>query len=362
MSVEEGGKRMGGGEGAQQARASRRLREANTLWDLLDLKGADPGEAAARAQELAAAAGREWMAERGPALLSAAARKNLPKLVGLFVKAGAPADAVFNNSAPLGHAAMAGSVEALEALLEAGADPRVANAWGSTPLHSAAGFLGDPKTGRRAIEALLAAGADVNAVAQGGLSALSLAAAERNVEACEALSRAGADWGVVDEEGRSVFMRALASCNSGGLEQEGPRLCRLVELGASPRGVELSDWTPICFALDWEGRLGREWARALAAMGADPNERSSGGLTALAECLSLKNNVNGAQEALARVELLLELGGDPRIPDAKGRKPSDLQPPYGGVAAPLVRAWAEQAELSDAMGPIPALSKKGPRV
>lgn len=75
-----------------------------------------------------------------------------------------------DDATPLHYAAWKGHREAVEALLDAGADPNAQSAndhWGGTPLHAAA------HANQRAIaEMLLARGADANAVSGNGRTPL----------------------------------------------------------------------------------------------------------------------------------------------------------------------------------------------
>ena len=80
------------------------------------------------------------------------------------------------------NAAESDDVEAIDALIKAGADPNARNLAGNTALHAAAywGSVG-------AIRALLAAGAERNARNVYGATALDIAVRERRDDAADAL-------------------------------------------------------------------------------------------------------------------------------------------------------------------------------
>ena len=83
--------------------------------------------------------------------------------------------------------------------LEAGARVNARNSWGTTPLHWAAGYSGDPAI----IGALLAAGAEVNARDEDGGTPLHLAAKwSDNPAVIEVLLASGADPSAWDYEGK----------------------------------------------------------------------------------------------------------------------------------------------------------------
>ena len=126
------------------------------------------------------------------------------ELVLALLSAGAEIDARDNNGwTPLFYASAVGKVDAIRALLAAGADVTV-KATGAeaalTPLHHAA------SNGHElAVIALLDAGADVNARSELGNSSLHRAAARGHEGIVGALLHAGADRAVMDVQGRTPF-------------------------------------------------------------------------------------------------------------------------------------------------------------
>lgn len=101
-------------------------------------------------------------------------------------------------------------------------DPRscssVADIWGATPLHWAATFANI-----EAIQILLDAGANVNAVCKRGKSVLHWAVRTESLACCKILLDAGADVNIPDMEGVSVLMSFLGLAS-------GPDLGKIVDL------------------------------------------------------------------------------------------------------------------------------------
>jgi hypothetical protein len=109
-----------------------------------------------------------------------------------------PSGEVFQTTA-LHAAAVHGRPEAVRLLLDAGADPSLANGDGATPLIQAAG-TGHPEV----VRLLLARGAAVDAVDPGnGFAAFHYACFENQAECAEALVRAGCDVGLKDNDGHT---------------------------------------------------------------------------------------------------------------------------------------------------------------
>ena len=107
---------------------------------------------------------------------------------------------------PLHHAAQAGDIAAIEALLAGGANVNAkAEYYGATPLHDAAAH-GSPS----AVEALLAGGANVHAKNEGGATPLHVAAFPGSPSAIEALLAGGANVNAKTEDGRHAAPRGSA--------------------------------------------------------------------------------------------------------------------------------------------------------
>ena len=101
---------------------------------------------------------------------------------------------------PLHWSAMSGTIEAVTALLEAGADPKARSEYGFIPLHLAArSEIGE------AVTALLEAGANLESSDKRGWTPLHLAAMFGTDEAMTALLEAGADPNARDNDGNLPF-------------------------------------------------------------------------------------------------------------------------------------------------------------
>ena len=87
-----------------------------------------------------------------------------------------------------------GNIDAMCALVNAGADPNITDSWGNTGLH----LLVQGGSSKHILEAIIAHGADVNAVNNEGATALMLACETGQKDAVNILLRAGADTSIVD--------------------------------------------------------------------------------------------------------------------------------------------------------------------
>jgi ankyrin repeat protein len=214
-----------------------------------------------------------------------AVRSDDVETVRLLVRAGA--DVKLNNRygiTPLFLAALNGNATLVDVLLKAGADPNDTKPEGETVLMTAA-RAGNPD----AVKLLLSHGADVNAREQWlGETALMLAAAENHPQAIEALIDGGANLNA-----RSA-------------------LTNLPNLEWSPAGMSTTvfpkgGWTALMFAAQ-QGSL--DAARVLADHGVDLNLVDPDGTTALVFSV-----LNAHYDVAA---LLVERGADPNIADVTG--------------------------------------------
>ncbi|MGD1072279.1 MAG: ankyrin repeat domain-containing protein, partial [Bryobacteraceae bacterium] len=111
------------------------------------------------------------------------------------------------GNSPLMYAAALGSPESMRLLLDAGADPNLANQFGATPLMWCAGDAVK-------VRMLLAKGAQVNVRSKLGRTPLLVAATyDGSTEAARLLIEKGADVNAVDEGGGSVLEQAANSNN-----------------------------------------------------------------------------------------------------------------------------------------------------
>src|SRR5216684_363404 len=195
-----------------------------------------------------------------------------------------------SGSTALMHGAYAGSVEIIEALLDAGADVKASNSRRATALHWAISDSAKAKL-------LLMKGADVNAKTVDGRTPLHAAA----------LLPAGAP--VV------TLLLAVAA----GVENT--RL--LLDKGANPNAVSQTGATPLM------GTRSAEVVSLLVSRGADVKARSKRGETALADAAG-----RGDLEA---VKLLLDKGADVNAADYRGYTPLMQAAQYDRDSPEMIR-------------------------
>ncbi len=247
-----------------------------------------------------------------------AAHHDEPRIAKLLVDAKANAKAANRYGAtPLSLACTNGSAAMVELLLAAGADPNTRLKGGETPLMIAA------RTGKPGpVKALLARGADVNATERRGQTPLMWAAAEGNAEVVEALLQAGADLRprlpsgftplfFAVREGRTDVVRVLLKA---GADVNEAMQSRRSSGRAPARGT-----SPLILAVE-NGHF--ELAVALLEAGANPNDQRSG-FTALHTLTWVRKPNRGDEESgdpaptgsgnlssLQFVEKLVEHGAD----------------------------------------------------
>jgi uncharacterized protein len=186
--------------------------DAGEVERVRELVGADPSLAAARDGDgVSAVLHAHYRGEPGAAaallearpeldVFDAAGVAELERLGELLDRDAAAANAYSSDGfTPLHLACFFGRPEAVELLLERGADLSAVsrNPLGVTPLHSAAA-AGQT----RIVGLLLERGADANAREQGEFTALHAAAQNRDPEMAELLLAHGADPGARAEDGR----------------------------------------------------------------------------------------------------------------------------------------------------------------
>jgi ankyrin repeat protein len=299
---------------------------------------------------------------------------------------------------PLSPACTNGDAKLIKMLLAAGADANTTLRGGETALMTAS------RTGRAdAVQALLDAGAKVDATDRSGQTALMWAAADGNAEAALALIKAGANVNArIDSgftpmlfaarEGRIDVVRTLLKAGAdakdairskrrnGPEPKSGPSALllavenghfelaiALVEAGADPND-ERSGYTPL-HTLTWVRKPNRgddpdgqppptgsgnltslQFARKLVSLGANVNARLAHGPSGKG-----KLNLTGATPFLMAsktadlpyMQLLVELGADPKLPNDDGATP--LMAAAGiGTLAPDEEAGSEDEALAAA--------------
>jgi ankyrin repeat protein len=222
----------------------------------------------------------------GTTALHWAAHWNDLDAVTLLVGAGANAKAANRyGSTPLSEGVVLGNAAMIEALLNAGADPKtLTTTAGETVLMTAA------RAGNiEAVKVLLSHGADVNARENyRGQTALMWAAAERHPEVVKVLLEHGADWKIVSLD-RDTRMPKLSAASS---------------ITPMARG----GLTAFLFAAR-EGDI--ESGQAILNAGGDINQVDVDGTSGLV--VSIMN------QHYSFAKFLLDRGADPNLVDVKGR-------------------------------------------
>ena len=141
-------------------------------------------------------------------------------------------NAADGGQTPLHFAACLNDTEAIDILLEAGADPEARNDKTRTPLHLAA-----HSNACDAITVLLSRGADIKATTRGGLSVAHFAAASGHAEALDLLIRRGAAVNGVGSGGYTPLHMAALANNADGVRA-------LLKAGADPQIRDRKGHTP----------------------------------------------------------------------------------------------------------------------
>jgi len=246
----------------------------------------------------------EGTGEKGPTPLAIAAAFDRLEMVQLLLDGGADVNA--RNGAAVFAGAYCPNPEALELMLERGADPNVSSTVDRGNGASTSGYtalMRATRLGRSEnVRLLLEAGASVNAVDGDGRTALHHAAAAGEVEVPGALIGAGADANDRDKGGATplhlartaeladALLAGGANVNaataagwtalmSASLRGSAELVAILLVRGARVRAAGPNGWTPLHFA----GAKGHvEVMKLLLAAGADVNARDEAGMTPLA--------------------------------------------------------------------------------
>jgi ankyrin repeat protein len=237
------------------------------------------------------------------------------------------------GNSPLMYAAALGSLESMRLLLDAGADPNIANDFAATPLMWCAGdavkvrlLLSKgarvnvrSKLGRtpllvaaaydgatEAASLLIEKGADVNARDEGGMSVVEQAAASNHIELVRLLLAKGADVNIADLGGGTALMAA-----AGNSDRNAAMVKLLLEHGAAVNvksgdtaemvkngPIALGHLTPLQLAA---GQANYEGVEALVKAGADVNAKDVRNATPLVFAVATDHaNPNIVKLLLAR--------------------------------------------------------------
>ncbi len=312
----------------------------------------------------------------GVPALSLAATNGNAAFVKFLLAAGAdPNGALLGGETVLMTAARTGSLDAVQALLAAGADPNARERREQTALMWAAseGHLGIVNT-------LLAAGADVHASLRSGFTPLFFAVREGNIDVVHRLLEAGVDVNAVLERVKDGPDAAVNNASYRPVDDGMSSLLlavrnghfelavELIEAGADPND-QRTGFAPL-HTMSWvrkpdasdrgdpppigSGNLtGLQFVRKLVSLGADVNLQLNSAVRPPHTASRL--GMEGATAFLMAadradvpfMQLLLELGADPFLPNVEGSTP--LMAAAGlGTTAPEEEAGSE-AEARDAV-------------
>jgi len=201
-----------------------------------------------------------------------------------------------DGSTALHWAAQRDSLELVDLLLAAGANPKVASRYNVTPL-----FLACINGNAMIIDRLLKAGVDVNSTAEEGETALMTASLTGKPDAVKLLLNHGANVDARDPaRGQTALMWAASEGNAAAAEL-------LLTAGAEIKAKSKAGFTPLLFSVR-EGHL--DVVKVLLDRGANVNDMALDGTSAL--------NMAVVNAYFELAGLLLDRGADPNAPDPRG--------------------------------------------
>lgn len=235
------------------------------------------------------------------------------------------------NRPMIAWAAQSGSVEIVQALIEAKADINAIDGIGQTALMRAIDM-----DQVNVVEALIKGKADVNFQTPDGKTALMMAVSNDKPVLVKALIEAGADTNAVTSDNQSP---ALIAAQNG--TEESKAIISLLGEAKANLNVSNAAYTPLTYAIE-QGN--KSLVEALLKAGADPNAKSEGGRAPLTlsmdypeifqVLLDAKSNPNITnsmgqpalfvaieQGALDKAEALIKAGADVNLKDSYGNSP-----------------------------------------
>ena len=200
------------------------------------------------------------------------------------------------NITALMQACEKGNKTAINVLLNAGADPNIADSDGNTCLYNAVG----KGYSKDVLEAIISHGADVNVASKKKATALMLACQKGNIDAMHALLHSGANVNATDNKKQTALMLACQTKNENVVNV-------LLKYGADPNISDADDESCLRKAII---RYSYDIIQALIDHKANVNATNKHHRTALMLACH-----RGNEDA---INVLLNVGADPNIADADG--------------------------------------------
>lgn len=247
----------------------------------------------------------------GRLALGFAAERGFIEALGALLDAGARVGGTGGGGESALHwAARGGSRECARLLLEAGADPLSGDKEGMSPAHVAALWGNDG-----ALREILSRGGSAKARDGIGRSPAHLACMQGREECLEALLESGADPDARDNRGRAPAHEAATCRREGGLGC----LKALLEFGADPRAADGEEMTPAHRVAEMAGRAPvprghlLEMLDALLGAGWDPRQESDVGQRAsgIARAREWPEGEARLRSAEEEADLAVEIGAAP---------------------------------------------------
>ena len=176
------------------------------------------------------------------------------------------------NETALEIALMKGNVNAVDILITAGADVNMSDSNSDTYLHNAVRM----GCSAQALQAIVDHGADVNATNKWNQTAVALALMERNVDAINVLLNVGADLNIADDDGDTCLHEAIR------IDYSKEMILSIIEHGANVNAANKQNLTALKMAC-MKGNVNA--ASVLLNSGADVNMADAAGDTCLHEAI-----------------------------------------------------------------------------